>query len=71
MNYIFFIQYSVNGHVGCFPFLAIVNCAANEHCDLCMFCNYGFSPDKCLGVGFLGHTVVLYVVFKESPYHSP
>ena len=25
----------------------------------------------CLGVGLLGHIVVLFLVFKESPYHLP
>ena len=25
----------------------------------------------CLGVGLLGHMVVLFLVFKESPYHLP
>ena len=29
------------------------------------------SLSGCLGVGLLGHMVVLFLVFKESPYHLP
>ena len=29
-----------------------------------------FSPGICPGVGFLGHMIVLYLVFKEPPYYS-
>ena len=30
-----------------------------------------FPQGICLGVGLLGHMVVLFLVFKESPYHLP
>ena len=40
MYHIFFIYSSVDGHLGCFRVLAIVNRAAVN--NACMFSNYGF-----------------------------
>ena len=39
MYHFFFIHLSVNGHLGCFHDLAIVN---SEHWGACVFLNYGF-----------------------------
>ena len=51
-NHIFFIYVSVDGHLGCFYVLVIVNSTEmNIRVFLC------FSPDMCPGVGLLGHTV--------------
>ena len=38
---------------------------------MCLF-QFWFHQCTCLGVGLLGHMVVLFLVFfKESPYHLP
>ena len=37
---------------------------------MCLF-QFWFPQGICLGVGLLGHMVVLFLVFKESPYHLP
>ena len=37
---------------------------------MCLF-QYWFPQGICLGVGLLGHMVVLFLVFKEPPYHLP
>ena len=42
MYHSFFIHSSVDGHLGCFHVLAIVNSAANEHRGACTFLNYSF-----------------------------
>ena len=52
----------VNGHLGCFPVLVIVNHAAmnnGTHVSLSIL----VSSDICLGVGLLGHMVVLFLAF--------
>ena len=70
MYHNFFIHSSVDGQLGSFHVLAIVNSAALNngiHVSLSIF----FPQGICLGVGLLGHTVVLFLVFKETPYSSP
>ena len=37
---------------------------------MCLF-QFWFPQGICLGVGLLDHMVVLFLVFKESPYHLP
>ena len=42
MYHIFFIHLSVDGHLGCFHVLAIVNSIAVNIGGACIFSNYGF-----------------------------
>ena len=68
----FFIHSSVSGHLGCFHVLAIVHSVAmnnGTHVSFSTLVSSGFL--LCLEVGLLGHTVFLFLVFKESPYHLP
>ena len=50
----------VDGHLGCFHVLAIVN-SCNGQCDTWSFQPW-FPQGICLGVGLLGHTVVSFLV---------
>ena len=58
--HIFFIHSSVDGDLGCFHVLAIVNSAAMAHVSSQIIV---FSGYICPGVGLLGRMVVLFVVF--------
>ena len=58
----FFIHSSVNGHLDCFHVLAIVN-SASVNDGIHMSFQYWFPQGICLGLGLLGHMVVLFLVF--------
>ena len=62
MYHIFFIHASVDGHLGCFHVLAIVNSAA-VNTEVHVFFKVWFSLDICPGVGLLDHMVLLCLVF--------
>ena len=62
MYHNFFIHSSVNGHLGYFHVLAVVISAAMNngiHVSLSILVSSGIG----LGVGLLGHMVVLFLVF--------
>ena len=60
--HIFFINASVDGHLGCFLVLAIVNSAARDIGRMYLF-ELEFSPDIHPGMGLLDHMVALFLVF--------
>ena len=68
--HIFFIQSSLDRHLGCFHVLAIVNTAAVTIEVHVSFWIRVFSH-KCTRVGLLDHMVTLFLVFTELPYRSP
>ena len=59
MYHIFFIHYAVNGHLGCFCVLAIVNSAALDK-DCMYLSELKFCPGICPGVGLLDHMVIIF-----------
>ena len=54
---------SVNGHLGCFYVLVIVN-SAEMNSGIHVSFQFWFPQDICLGGGLLGHMVILFLVFK-------
>ena len=66
MYHNFFIHSSVDGHLGCFHVRAIVNSAAMNngiHVSFSILVSSGYMPEWDIGVGLLGHMVVLFLVF--------
>ena len=62
MNHFFFIHLSVDGHLGGFHDLAIVDSAAMNTGCMCLF-ELWFSLGICPVVGMLDHMVILFLVF--------
>ena len=70
MYHNFFIHSSVDEHLGCFHVLAIVNSAAVNngiHVSFSVLVSSGYVPRS----GIADAHVVLFLVFKESPYLLP
>ena len=63
MYHNFFIHSSVDGHLGCFRVLATVLQPTTGY--MCLF-PFWFPQGICLGVGLLGHMVVLFLVFLRN-----
>ena len=61
MYHNFFIHSSVDGHLGCFRVLAIVNSAVMT-IGIYVF-QFWFPQGICLGVGLLVYMMVLFLVF--------
>ena len=59
MYHTFFIYSSVDGHLGCFRVLAMINTAAVNNRYMCLF-QFWFPQGLCLGVGSLGHMVIVF-----------
>ena len=73
MYHEFFIHSSVNGHLGCFYILAIVNSAAVNngiHVSLSILVSSGYMPRSGIA-GSYGGFISSFFFFKESPYHLP
>ena len=71
MYHNFFIYSSVDGHLGCFHVLAIVNSAAvnnGMHVSFSILVFSGYMPRSGITASYGG---LFLVFFKESPYHLP
>ena len=64
--HIFFIHLSINGNVGCFHVLVIINSAAmNIGVHASFWIRIFVFSDVCPEVGLLGHTVTLILVLRN------
>ena len=64
----FYLHSSVDGHLGYFHFLAILdNAAMNIHVHISVCTYVSFLVDIYLGVDLLGHMVTLRLVFEKLP----
>ena len=71
MYHNFFIHSSVNGHLGCFHVLAIVNSAAMNngiHVSFSILLSSGYMPSSGIAGPYGGFIPSF---FKESAYHHP
>ena len=71
MYHNFFIHSSVNGHLGCFHVLAIVNSAALNngiHVSFSILVSSGYIPRSEIAGSYGGFIPSF---FKESPHHLP
>ena len=71
MYHNFFIHSSVDGHLGCFHVLVIVNSAAINngiHVSFSVFISSGYMPTSGIAGSYGGFIPSF---FKESPYYSP
>ena len=71
MCHIFFIRSSVDGHLGCFHVLAIVNSAAMNngiHLSFSILVSSGYMPRSGIPGSYDGFVPSF---FKESPYGLP
>ena len=66
MYHSFFIHSSVSGHLGCFRVLAIINSPAMNIGVHVSFFHSWVPRGICLGVGLLGHMMVLFLVFLKN-----
>ena len=67
----FFIRSSVDGHLGCFHFLAIVNSAAvnnGMHVSISILVSSGYMLRSGIAGSYGGFILSF---FKDSPYHLP
>ena len=62
MYHNFFIHSSVDGNLGYFHVLAVVN-SATMNIEVHVFFQFWFPQGICLGVGLLGHMEVLFLAF--------
>ena len=74
MYYNFFIHSSVDGHLGCFHILAIINSAAMNngiHVSFSVLVSSGYMPRSGVATPRLPYGGLIPRIFKESPYHLP